>query len=303
MAQARRVASQLAALAGRPAELVEVTTRGDTDPAPLASMGGAGVFVAAVRQSVVEGRADVAVHSLKDLPTAPQPRLVLAATPAREDPRDALVARDGVPLAHLPTGARVGTGSPRRRAQLLDLRPDLTVLDIRGNVDTRLSRVDPTAGHSLDAVVLAAAGLARLGRGDRITEVLDPDQMVPAPGQGALAVEARAEIVGPDPVDLDLARALGALDDPNTRASVRAERTLLARLEAGCSAPVGALAQVGAEGPEPTLHLRAVAARSDGLLVRASTTGPVGEAAEVGARLASDLLVDLALSPERGIIR
>jgi hydroxymethylbilane synthase len=271
------------------------------------------VFVVAVRQALVDGRADVAVHSLKDLPTSPDARLHLAAIPPREDPRDALVARDGATLDTLPVGARVGTGSPRRRAQIAVARPDLEIVDLRGNVDTRLARVsdDPGAG-GLDAVVLAAAGLSRLGRQDSATELIDPDRVMPAPGQGALAVEVRAGTAGAAPAPPSsttpsstpsstpsttpsaaeaLTDALARLDDPHTRAAVLAERSLLAALEAGCSAPIGALAEVE-DGPEPTVHLRAVLARPDGSLVRMSTTGPVDQAELVGRRLAGEMLAE-----------
>ena len=298
MAQSRMVGEQLAALTGRTLELVEVTTHGDLDRAPLTQIGGTGVFVVAVRQALAEGRADVAVHSLKDLPTAPDERLHLAAIPLREDPRDALVARDGATLETLPGGARVGTGSPRRRAQIAAARPDLEIVDIRGNVDTRLARV----AEDLDAVVLAAAGLSRLGQTSRVTELIDPERVMPAPGQGALAVEVRADVPGsPGHGTADrgagagagatLSDALRTLDDPNTRAAVVAERALLAALEAGCSAPIGALAEVQ-DGPAPTVHLRAVLARPDGSLVRMSRTGPVEEAELVGRRLAGEMLAD-----------
>jgi hydroxymethylbilane synthase len=310
MAQSRMVGEQLAALTGRRLELVEVTTRGDVDPAPLSQIGGTGVFVVAVRQALVDGRADVAVHSLKDLPTTPDARLHLAAIPTREDPRDALVARDGATLDTLPVGARVGTGSPRRRAQIAVARPDLEIVDLRGNVDTRLARVsdDPDAG-GLDAVVLAAAGLSRLGRQDSATELIDPDRVMPAPGQGALAVEVRAGATGATPGGLHdagpssgqaLTDALACIDDPHTRAAVLAERSLLAALEAGCSAPVGALAEVE-DGPEPTVHLRAVLARPDGSLVRMSTTGPVDQAELVGRRLAGEMLAERALAGTHGV--
>jgi hydroxymethylbilane synthase len=303
MAQSRMVGEQLAALTGRRLELVEVTTRGDVDPAPLSQIGGTGVFVVAVRQALVDGRADVAVHSLKDLPTALDARLHLAAIPTREDPRDALVARAGATLDTLPVGARVGTGSPRRRAQIAVARPDLEIVDLRGNVDTRLARVsDDRAAGGLDAVVLAAAGLSRLGRQDSITALIDPEQVMPAAGQGALAVEVRAQAVGTDGTGTPrpgtdagagqaLTDALACIDDPHTRAAVVAERSLLAALEAGCSAPVGALAEVE-DGPEPTVHLRAVVARPDGSLVRMSTTGPVDQAELVGRRLAGEMLAE-----------
>ena len=303
MAQSRMVGEHLAALTGRTLELVEVTTRGDVDQAPLAQIGGTGVFVVAVRQALVDGRADVAVHSLKDLPTTPDERLHLAAIPTREDPRDALVARGGATLDTLPAGARVGTGSPRRRAQLTAARPDLEIVDIRGNIDTRLSRVtEDRAAGGLDAVVLAAAGLSRLDRRGSISELIDPERVMPAPGQGALAVEVRAGVTGPDGdgavqpgADTSAAEvltdALRSLDDPHTRAAVVAERSLLAALEAGCSAPIGALAEVE-DGPEPTVHLRAVLARPDGSLVRMSRTGPVEQAELIGRSLAGEMLAD-----------
>lgn len=302
MAQSRQVGEQLAALTGRPLELVEVTSQGDVDLAPLTQIGGTGVFVVAVRQAVVDGRADVAVHSLKDLPTAPDSRLRIAAIPLRADPRDALVARDGATLSDLPMGARVGTGSPRRRAQIVAARPDVEVVDIRGNVDTRMARVIGSAGSAdhgatepagdLDAVVLAAAGLARLGRAASITETLEPEQVMPAPGQGALAVEVRADLDPDSGVDTSataLTDALRRLDDPHSRAAVAAERSLLAALEAGCSAPIGALAVVE-DGPEPTVHLRAVLARQDGSLVHLSSRGPIEQAELIGRRLAGELL-------------
>ncbi len=289
MAQSRMIGEWLSVLTGRPLELVEITTQGDLDLAPLAQIGGTGVFVAAVRQALLERRADVAVHSLKDLPTAPDERLHLAAVPRRVDPRDALVSRDGVTLAELPPGARVGTGSPRRRALLAAARPDLDVVDIRGNVDTRLARVT----QDLDAVVLAVAGLTRLGRGDRISEHLDAHQMLPAPGQGALAVEVHADlapnsgaVAGIDP---PLSLALASLDHADTRVAVAAERALLAALGVGCSAPVGALAEVH-HGERPTLHLSAVLAQADGCLLRRSGDAPLPEAEPLGNRLAQELL-------------
>jgi hydroxymethylbilane synthase len=288
--QAETVARALSAATGRPAELVVVTTRGDVDPSPLERIGGTGVFVAAVREALLRGECDVAVHSLKDLPTAAADGLRLAAVPTREDPRDALCARDGLGLAELPEGARVGTGSPRRAAQLRSIRPDLDVVPVRGNVDTRLAAV---GDGTLDAVVLARAGLARLGRLDAATEVLDPLQMLPAPGQGALAVECRAG----DPADPDessLHDALRDLDDPATRAAVTAERSLLAALEAGCTAPVGAVADVTEDGFwEPEVYLRAAVVADDGTHgCRLSITGPAADAEDLGRRLAADLLAD-----------
>jgi hydroxymethylbilane synthase len=268
---------------GREVELVTITTEGDVNAAPLATLGGTGVFVSALRDALLRGEVDVAVHSLKDLPTAPADGIALAAVPTREDPRDVVVARDGLTLGELPQGSRVGTGSPRRAAQLEALGLGLDVSGVRGNVDTRIGKV---ASGEYDAVLLARAGLARLGRLDDATEVLDPLQMLPAPGQGALAIECRSN-------DTDLVTGLVALDDPATRAAVTAERAVLATLEAGCSAPLGALAEVveGEDGDE--LWVRAVALSHDGgLSVRMSATGPVADAAGVGHRLASDMLAD-----------
>ena len=281
--QARHVADLVEARLGRRTELVEVTTEGDRSDASLASLGGTGVFVTALRDALLDGRVDIAVHSLKDLPTAPDPRIALAAVPPREDPRDVVVARDGLTLGELPVGSRVGTGSPRRAAQLHALGMGLEIVDIRGNVDTRVGKV---RSGEYDAVVLARAGLARIGRLDDATEVLDPLQMLPAPGQGALAVECRAD-------DADLVRDLGRLDDPATRAAVTAERAVLATLEGGCSAPIGALAEVAEGDDGDELWVRAVAMSPDGTLsVRMSATGTPEHAADLGARLATDMLAE-----------
>jgi hydroxymethylbilane synthase len=294
--QSGQVADALRQALDRRVELVEVSTRGDVDQrTPLASFGGVGVFVTAVRDAVVRGDADVAVHSLKDLPTAAAEGLTVIAVPAREDARDVLVARDGGTVATLRQGATVGTGSPRRAAQLLALRPDLEVVAVRGNVDTRLRTV---SDGSLDAVVLAYAGLARLGRLDAVTEVLEPDQMLPAPGQGALAVECRDV-----DVDAALLDALRSLDDDTTRVAVTAERSLLATLEAGCSAPVGAHATVTRAGDEVLVHLTGTVVSLDGRTqVRKSVTGNAGDAEAVGRELAHDLLAAGApgLHPVRG---
>jgi hydroxymethylbilane synthase len=268
---------------GREVELVEITTEGDTSRAPLAQIGGTGVFVSALRDALLDGRIDLAVHSLKDLPTAPCDGIALAAVPLREDPRDVVVARDGLTLGELPVGSRVGTGSPRRVAQLHALGLGLDVTGVRGNVDTRIGKV---RSGEYDAVVLARAGLARLGRVDEATEVLDPLQVLPAPGQGALAVECRAD-------DTSLVSALAALEDPASRVAVVAERAVLATLEGGCSAPVGALAEVveGDDGDE--LWVRAVALSHDGgLSVRMSASGSPADAAGVGTRLADEMLAE-----------
>ena len=279
MTQSRWVAERLSAALGREVELVEVTTTGDRDDAPLAQLGGTGVFVSALRDALLDGRIDVAVHSLKDLPTGPADGLVLAATPLREDPRDVVVARDGLTLGELPVGSRVGTGSPRRAAQLHALGLGLEIVDIRGNVDTRIRKVREGA---YDAVLLARAGLARIGRLEEATEVLDPLQMLPAPGQGALALETR---------DDHVATEVAVLDDARTRAAVTAERAVLATLEGGCAAPVGALAEVAEGEHDEELWVRAVALSPDGTLaVRMSATGDPADAAGVGSRLASDML-------------
>lgn len=284
-AQARAVASALTERTGRAVELVPVTTYGDTSRAALRDIGGSGVFVGALREALRAGEVDAAVHSLKDLPTADADGIRLAAVPAREDARDALVARDGLTLGELPAGARVGTGSPRRAAQLRALGLGLEVVDVRGNVDTRLALV---ADGALDAVVLARAGLSRLGRLDAVTEVIDPLQMLPAPGQGALAVECR------EPDDAGTAATyslLAVLDDAATRLVVSAERTVLATLEAGCSAPLGALGEAaeGEHGAE--LYLRAVVSSLDGAAsIRLSATGPLDDAARIGRDLATELL-------------
>lgn len=282
--QSGHVAEMIRGL-GREVELVEITTEGDVNTAPLATIGGTGVFVSALREALLRGDVDVAVHSLKDLPTQPADNIDLVAVPTREDPRDVVVARDGLTLGELPAGSVVGTGSPRRAAQLEALGLGLAVTEIRGNVDSRIAKV---ASGDYDAIVLARAGLLRLGREAEATEVLDPLQMLPAPGQGALAIECRG--------DSPLRAELNRLDDAATRAAVTAERAVLATLEAGCSAPLGALAEVveGEDGDE--LWIRAVALSHDGALtVRMSATGPAGTAADaaaLGRRLGSDMLAD-----------
>ena len=245
--------------------------------------GPTGVFATELRRALVAGEVDLAVHSLKDLPTAVYDGLVIAAVPLRADARDVLVARDGLTLGELEPGSRVGTGSPRRVAQLRALDLGLDLQPIRGNVDTRLRAV---AEGRYDAVVLARAGLLRLGRADEATEVLDPIQVLPAPGQGALAVECRAD-------DDELLAWLRGLDHADSHLAVRAERAVLAALEAGCSAPVGALAEVaeGEDGPE--LSLRAVVAAPDGSdALRRSLTGGPDDPEGLGARLAAVLLED-----------
>ena len=283
MTQSTWVAEQLRAH-GHAVEIVEITTEGDVNRASLAQMGGTGVFAAAIRRALLEDEVDMAVHSLKDLPVAPEPGLVIAGIPVREDPRDALVARDGLTLGELPAGAVVGTGSPRRAAQLQALGLGFEIRDIRGNIDTRMGYV--TSGE-LDGVILARAGLARVERTGAISETIDPLQMLPAPGQGALGPECREG-------DARVIAALAELDDADTRAAVTAERAVLGALEAGCAAPVGALAEI-VEEPDGSLEisLRAFVGAPDGSFeLRRSDVGSYDNPAAVGEALARTLLDD-----------
>lgn len=280
LAQSGDVARALAAAAGARAELVRVKTEGDVNQGPLASIGGTGVFVGAVRSALLADRVDVVVHSHKDLPTAPADGIVVAAVPQREDVRDALCARGGLTLQALPERARVGTGSPRRAAQLLRQRPDLVVVPVRGNVDTRLRLV---SSGDLDAVVLAAAGLNRMGRQAAVTELLSPDAMLPAPGQGALAVECRTL----DARNAWYAAALRTLDDPASDVAVRAERSLLEAVEAGCIAPVGALATVAEDAVTLTAAVLAADGRDE---IRGTFTGSIADPVTLGRELAAQLL-------------
>ena len=269
---------------GHAAELVIISTEGDRSSGPIADIG-VGVFTAALREAVHDGVVDIAVHSYKDLPTAPDPRFNIAAIPPREDARDALVARDGLVLGELPAGSVIGTSSPRRAAQLRALGLGLEIRPLRGNLDTRLNRV---SNGDLDGIVVARAGLARIGRLADVTETLEPVQMLPAPAQGALAVECRAD-------DTELAALLAELDDADTRAAVTAERVLLAELEAGCSAPVGAIAEVVESIDEDgrvfeELSLRGCVATLDGSdVIRASGIGTPGRARELGLSVAEEL--------------
>ncbi|MBM7518182.1 hydroxymethylbilane synthase [Nocardioides nitrophenolicus] len=291
--QSGHVAAALQALGGA-TELVEITTDGDRSQASGASLVGVpstGVFVSALRDALLAGEVDVAVHSLKDLPTYATDGIALAAVPPREDPRDVVVARDGLTLGELPPGSKVATGSPRRVAQIEALGLGVELVAVRGNVDTRIGRI---AEGRYDAVVLARAGLARLGRLDEVTEVLDPLQVLPAPGQGALAVECRAD-------DTETLALLARLDDPGTRAAVTAERTLMATLEGGCAAPIGALAEVAEGDDGPELWLRAVVLSEDGgLAVRRSASAELGadpaswpdSAAKLGGDLGAEMLAD-----------
>lgn len=276
IAQSRQVADMITERTGRQVEIVGVTTLGDVSRAQLTQIGGTGVFVSALREALLSGEVDLAVHSLKDLPTGPAAGIVLAAVPPRDDPRDALVARDGAKLADLPAGARIGTGSPRRAAQLLGLRADLRCVPIRGNANTRVGKVED---GELDGVVLACAGLVRIGFVSAITQVFEPEEILPAPGQGALAVECRAD-------ERELAALLEAVTDQASMAAVTAERSLLEALEAGCSAPVGAYA-AGLEH----LQMRAAVMSTDGSRVlRARGAGPGADAGQLGRALAAELL-------------
>ena len=298
MSQSRQVADAVSQVTGRPVELVEITTYGDVSREALAQIGGTGVFVTALREALLKGEVDFAVHSLKDLPTGQPEELALAAIPEREDPRDVIVARDALKFTDLPPGARIGTGSPRRTAQLNAYARahglDIETVAIRGNIDTRVRFV---RDGELDAVVLAAAGLTRIGRIDEVTDFLSVDTVLPAPGQGALAIECTAD-------NADLIAALGELDDPFTRVAVTAERSLLAALEAGCSAPVGALADLLADGQiVKEMRLRGVVGTTDGSrTVQLSTTGPVPETYDQAMALGRELAAEMLAQGAAGLM-
>ncbi|HMS57713.1 MAG TPA: hydroxymethylbilane synthase [Tepidiformaceae bacterium] len=256
--------------------LVKIPTAGDRDQTtPLSAGEGAGWFTSALQAALLEGRADLAVHSYKDLPTKRPEGLIIAAVPAREDPRDALVAARKMTLKGLPPGAVVGTSSPRREAQLRAMRPDLEIRAIRGNVDTRIAKVD---GGEYDAAVLALAGLRRLGIEGRATEIFGVYDMLPAPAQGALAIECRVD-------DAVTRRLISAIDDPRLRESVTAERSFLAAIDAGCSFPAAAYA----EHFGSTLKLHALLAPG-GRIVRSKMAGPAETAAGLGRSLAAELM-------------
>jgi hydroxymethylbilane synthase len=294
LAQAREVAEALGAR-GVESEVVAMRTDGDRlATASLAQVGGKGLFVREIEEALLASRLDVAVHSLKDLPAELPAGLCLAALPPRADPRDVLLSRGGKRLLDLAPGAVVGTSSPRRRALVRAARPDLAVEPMRGNVDTRLRKLESGA---CDAVVLAAAGLSRLGIEFRHAEILDPDDFVPAVGQGVLAVQARSG-------DARTLAALAALDDPATRACATAERAFLAALGASCNSPLAAHAVVLPGGEH--VRLTALVASDDGRAVlRSRAEGALGEAAALGRGLADDLLARGAtalvpLSPASG---
>lgn len=284
MTQAGTVRDALIA-AGQPAELVPIKTPGDLSTEPVQTIG-VGVFTSALRDELAAGTIDLAVHSYKDLPTGPDPRFTIAAVPPREDPRDALVARNGLVLGELPAGSVIGTSAPRRVAQLRALGLGLTIVPLRGNLVSRLAKVRE---GELDAIVVARAGLARIEQLDAVTEVMEPVQMLSAPAQGALAVECRSD-------DTELIEILQELDDPAARVAVTAERALLAELEAGCTAPVGAIAEVVESLDDEgrvieELSLRGCAAAIDGSnVLRASVVGATADAAELGRSLARELL-------------
>ncbi|HUI80105.1 MAG TPA: hydroxymethylbilane synthase [Bryobacteraceae bacterium] len=271
--QAHWVEGQLAQM-GRASRIEIIKTTGDKiSDVPLAKVGTKGLFTKEIEEALIDGRADLAVHSLKDLPTELPQGLILAGVPRREDPRDAIVGRK---LDELAQGAKVGTSSLRRAAQLKKLRPDLQIESVRGNLDTRLRKLDE---GRYDAIVLAAAGLKRLGWGGRIAELLAPEVMCPAVGQGALALESRESGAGRD--------ACAVLDHASTRAAVTAERGVLAALGGGCQVPIGAHATVEGE----CLRLMAVVVSPDGTdLVSAQSEGPVSEAAVLGRALGNELL-------------
>jgi hydroxymethylbilane synthase len=277
IAQSRLVAEQITRTTGCQVEIVGVTTLGDVSRAQLTQIGGTGVFVGALREALLAGEVDLAVHSLKDLPALQPEDVLLAAVPVRDDPRDALIARDDAKLADLPAGSRIGTGSPRRIAQLLALRPDLRCLPIRGNAETRMGKIG--AGE-VDAVILAYAGLERIQSLDAVTQVFDLDEMLPAPGQGALAVECRA-------ADKTAAQLLATINDEASMRAVTAERTLLAALDAGCSAPIAGYAQASANA----IEMNAAALSADGSRVlRATACRTDNDPVRLGREIAAELL-------------
>jgi hydroxymethylbilane synthase len=277
IAQSRLVAQQITQATGREVEIVGVTTLGDVSKAQLTQIGGTGVFVSALREALLNGEVDFAVHSLKDLPAVQPAEVTLAAVPARDDPRDALVAREGAKLADLPAGARVGTGSPRRAAQLLALRDDLRCVPIRGNADTRMAKI---YSGEVDAVLLAYAGLTRIGQLGAVSQVFEPDEMLPAPGQGALAIECAAG-------HTELAELLKQVSDEKTVAAITAERSLLEALAAGCSAPVAGYALPGNGG----LEMHALVMSGDGnVMLRAHRrTAALADARQLGRECAVEL--------------
>lgn len=320
LTQSSTTGDALAELAGTDYELITIKSEGDVLTGPLSQLGGTGVFATALRQALFDSTIDVAVHSMKDLPAKDVEGLSIAAVPVRADVRDALCSAGDLPLDELPQGAKIGTGSPRRAAQLKAARPDLEIVDIRGNVGTRLARVrgredaveassqaPNSARGDLDAVVLAGAGLARLGLEDHISELLSTEVMLPAPGQGALAVEVRGEDAGPHSA---LGLGLAQLDDLATRLEITAERALLGRLNAGCAAPIGGLA-LCEEEPDGAVKLRlnTVVCAPDGSEVQhaeAEVTIGVGTDRDEGIRAAAELGAEVAetlLAEDTGLLK
>ncbi len=284
--QADFIAGRLKALTGAVCEIVRIRTTGDrlqtaSVAQPLAEYSAAsvnkGIFIKELEEALLEGSVDLAVHSMKDVPTETPTGLAFPAITQREDPRDCLISRGGRTLRTLPHGARVGTGSLRRQAQLRHHRPDLDVADLRGNVDTRIKKLE---SGEFDAIVLAMAGIHRLGLAGKITQVLDDEIMLPAAGQGALGIETRSD-------DSETQQLVAALDHAETRACVTAERALLRKLQGGCQIPLGALAHVRAD----RLHLEAAVFSPRGSEhVQSSDEGLVAEAAAIGERLGAALL-------------
>ena len=291
MWQAEHVASQLqAAFPTSTLRLERIRTTGDKIlDVPLAQVGGKALFVKEIEEALLAGRVDLAVHSMKDVPTDLPPGLTIAAIPRREDAADILISRTGARLAELSRGARVGTSSLRRQAQLLHIRPDLVIVGVRGNLDTRIRKL---SSEGLDAIVLAAAGVARLGLSHLVTEVLPPEVLLPAIGQGALGIEVR-EPRAPsrepraESRTARVAELVKALDDRETHVAVRAERAMLKRLGGGCQVPIAAWAIVEADA----ILLRGLIAATDGVtVIRGEARGTVGEPETVGRDLAEDLL-------------
>jgi len=277
--QAHHVAGLLKAHhAGLEVSLVEMTTEGDRFlSAPLSTVGGKGLFVKEIEQSLIDGRADIAVHSLKDMTSVLPEGLMLAAVPVREDPRDAFCSPAGLTLDRLPQGAKVGTSSLRRSCILRSRRPDLEIVSLRGNVQTRLQK---TKGLALAGAMLANAGLKRLGLEREITEVLSPEVSLPAVGQGVLAIQCRTN-------DAEVRALLAPLEDALTRIAVTAERALLAKLEGGCTVPMAGHATV----TDGVVHLRGFVGKPDGSkVVEGEVRGPVSNAHALGEALAEDLL-------------
>ncbi len=290
--QADWVAARLAEL-GVTVEMILIKTQGDVKSEPLGAIGGQGLFTNEIQRALTQREIDLAVHSLKDLPTDPVDGLTLAAVPERERPGDVLVSLKASSIEDLPKGARVGTGSLRRQAQLLHVRSDLAIAQIRGNVETRVAKLDE---GQFDAIVLAEAGLRRLGMADRITQVIDKSIMLPAVGQGALGLETRED-------DARVREVLSQLDHRETHCAVVAERAMLATLRGGCLAPVGAW---GRAEPDGTLHLSGVVLNADGTQrIEAAASGDPADASGIGETVADDLLAqgagDLIASSRAGL--